>query len=129
MSIKAFMWKVLQIYNACMFVITIPIYLYGLCADGFPIYLYCSDLSVQDTGHDFVTVLSARHAIGHDAAGNLMLVSIDGKSWDHGVSLSQFSDLLISEGMVNGINLDGGGSQQVVVNGTDDDGLYPALSY
>jgi N-acetylglucosamine-1-phosphodiester alpha-N-acetylglucosaminidase len=76
-------------------------------------------MSAQNTGGGFATVISARHAIGHDAEGNLMLVSIDGKSWDHGIDLNGFAHQLIKLGMVNGINLDGGGSESAVVNGSN----------
>lgn len=67
---------------------------------------------------DFVTIESARTAIGHDAAGRIMLVSIEGKSRERGLGLIDFARLLISLGAHNAINLDGGGSAQVAVNST-----------
>ena len=61
--------------------------------------------------------MSARTAIGHDADGRLILVEIDGKTGERGLNLYDFADLLIAEhGMVNGINLDGGGSASADIN-------------
>eukprot|EP01137_Pigoraptor_chileana_P026372 Opistho-2@7534 len=76
------------------------------------------DLSHQETGRAFVTVRSARTAIGHDAHGRLVMAQIDGKTSVTGIALSDFADLLISKGVVNAVNLDGGGSGVVVLNGT-----------
>jgi exopolysaccharide biosynthesis protein len=72
------------------------------------------DMSVQETGRDFITVKSARSAIGHDSMGRIVLVNIQGKSWERGVDLYQFADFLIQLGIVNAINLDGGGSMTSV---------------
>eukprot|EP01100_Stratorugosa_tubuloviscum_P001344 TRINITY_DN129_c1_g1_i2.p1 TRINITY_DN129_c1_g1~~TRINITY_DN129_c1_g1_i2.p1 ORF type:complete len:450 (-),score=200.58 TRINITY_DN129_c1_g1_i2:34-1383(-) len=72
------------------------------------------DLSKQETGQSFVTITSARGAIGHDANGRLMLVTVDGKSYQRGTDLSNFADLLIRLGAINAINLDGGGSLTTV---------------
>lgn len=65
----------------------------------------------------FTDVTAARVAIGHDAAGNIKMVQIDGKTWERGVNLYQFSEVLLSHGLVNAINLDGGGSATTVVHG------------
>lgn len=75
------------------------------------------DMSSQTTGNTFLTVQSARAALGHDQLGRLVLVQVDGKSWERGVSLYQLADLLITLGVKNGINLDGGGSMTSVFNG------------
>jgi hypothetical protein len=66
------------------------------------------DLSIQETGGSFVTVTSARNSIGHDARGRLMLVLVNGKTYQRGVNLPLFAHLLVSLGAVNAINLDGG---------------------
>ena len=65
----------------------------------------------------FVQTISARAAIGHDDRGRLVMLAVDGKTDVKGVSLVELSHLLISFGVVNAINLDGGGSATVVVNG------------
>jgi N-acetylglucosamine-1-phosphodiester alpha-N-acetylglucosaminidase len=66
------------------------------------------DLSVQETGSSFVTVTSARHSIGHDRLGRLMLVLVNGKTGQRGVNLDSFANILVSLGALNAINLDGG---------------------
>lgn len=43
---------------------------------------------------------------------------MDGQTHRRGVNLWQFADLLIAHGVVNAINLDGGGSSTLVYNGT-----------
>ena len=74
----------------------------------------------QSTGSlaDFAAVRSARTAIGHDREGNLILVQIDGQTSARGLSLFDFSRLLIEMGLVNAINLDGGGSASLYINNT-----------
>ena len=67
-------------------------------------------MTVQATGGNFASVHSARTAVGHDSDGNALLLSIDGKTGQRGVSLYEMADILIQFGSVNAINLDGGGS-------------------
>ena len=64
-----------------------------------------------------MTVEAPRTAIGHNAAGQLMLYQVDGKDGT-GVGLSRMADDLIMFGAVNAINLDGGGSTTFVLDGT-----------
>lgn len=65
---------------------------------------------IENISNQFVEMLSARIGIGHDEHGNLIIVSIDGKSGVWGINLLQLADYMISLGAVNAINLDGGGS-------------------
>eukprot|EP01126_Amoeba_proteus_P055851 TRINITY_DN6956_c0_g1_i3.p1 TRINITY_DN6956_c0_g1~~TRINITY_DN6956_c0_g1_i3.p1 ORF type:complete len:367 (-),score=60.05 TRINITY_DN6956_c0_g1_i3:112-1212(-) len=74
-------------------------------------------MGIQTTGSSFVTVKSARSALGHDSQGRLVLVQVDGKSWERGVDLFELADFLVSRGVVNAINLDGGGSMTSVMGG------------
>lgn len=67
---------------------------------------------------EFRRFLSARVAIGHDKHGVVKVVQVDGKTWNRGLDLDQFAELLIGMGLVNAINLDGGGSSTSVVNGS-----------
>jgi len=78
----------------------------------------CPDAESTSTLQGFIDVVSARTAIGHDRHGRLVIVQVDGKTWDRGVTLYEFTELLISFGIVNAINLDGGGSATLVVNDT-----------
>ncbi|ELU02036.1 hypothetical protein CAPTEDRAFT_91764 [Capitella teleta] len=78
----------------------------------------CPD--AQSTGQlqGFIDVTSSRIAVGHDAEGRLIIVHVEGQTWSRGVNLNEFADYLISVGVVNAINLDGGGSVTAVVNGS-----------
>jgi len=74
------------------------------------------DMSVQETGSGFSTILSARTAIGHTADGKLLLLTISGRSYQRGANLMQMAELMISYGAQNAVNLDGGGSATFVQN-------------
>ncbi|XP_078689990.1 N-acetylglucosamine-1-phosphodiester alpha-N-acetylglucosaminidase-like [Branchiostoma floridae x Branchiostoma belcheri] len=78
----------------------------------------CADMQETGSLDRFVNVVSARSAVGHDEEGRVVLVHIDGQTGDRGVSLWEFSDYLQRLGLVNAINLDGGGSATVVMDGT-----------
>lgn len=73
----------------------------------------------QETGHfnTFVDVVSARTAVGHDAEGRLMLFHFDGQTGVRGLNLWEVADTLKKHGVINAINLDGGGSSTYVNNG------------
>ncbi|XP_052086600.1 N-acetylglucosamine-1-phosphodiester alpha-N-acetylglucosaminidase-like [Mytilus californianus] len=64
------------------------------------------------------TILSARSAIGHDKEGRILLMQIDGLNEHKGMTLYEFADLLLDYGFVQAINLDGGGSTTLIINGT-----------
>ncbi|XP_023146865.2 N-acetylglucosamine-1-phosphodiester alpha-N-acetylglucosaminidase isoform X1 [Amphiprion ocellaris] len=74
----------------------------------------------QETGllRTFVDVVSARTAVGHDAEGKLILFHIDGQTGLRGMSLWEMAEFLKKYGVINAINLDGGGSSTFVVNGS-----------
>eukprot|EP00002_Diphylleia_rotans_P039574 TRINITY_DN9203_c0_g2_i1.p1 TRINITY_DN9203_c0_g2~~TRINITY_DN9203_c0_g2_i1.p1 ORF type:complete len:445 (+),score=83.95 TRINITY_DN9203_c0_g2_i1:61-1395(+) len=76
--------------------------------------LRLEDMTIQESGGSFATMVSARTALGHNSDGELMILQIDGKSWKTGVSLKTMADVLIQFGAYNAINLDGGGSSTVV---------------
>ncbi|XP_048576830.1 N-acetylglucosamine-1-phosphodiester alpha-N-acetylglucosaminidase [Nematostella vectensis] len=78
----------------------------------------CEDLQESGSVDLFVNVLAARTAIGHDAQGRVVIVQVDGKTLQRGMDLYSFAELLIKYGLVNAINLDGGGSTTMVVNGS-----------
>ncbi|GLD62327.1 N-acetylglucosamine-1-phosphodiester alpha-N-acetylglucosaminidase-like protein, partial [Lates japonicus] len=74
----------------------------------------------QETGQfrTFVDVVSARTAVGHDTQGRLILFQIDGKTGQRGMNLWEVADFLKKYGVINAINLDGGGSSTYVVDGS-----------
>ena len=73
----------------------------------------------EETGNltEFVNVVSARTAVGHDRLGRVMMVVVDGQTRKRGVNLFELADIMIRQGAVNAINLDGGGSATLVRNG------------
>ncbi|KAG7272002.1 hypothetical protein CRUP_012022 [Coryphaenoides rupestris] len=74
--------------------------------------------TTQQTGSllYFMNVVSGRTAIGHDADGNVVLFHLDGQTGVRGMNLWEVADFLKKNGVINAINLDGGGSSTFVVN-------------
>ncbi|KAM8870376.1 N-acetylglucosamine-1-phosphodiester alpha-N-acetylglucosaminidase isoform 2-T2 [Spinachia spinachia] len=74
----------------------------------------------QETGlfRYFVDVVSARTAVGHNAEGDVILFHIDGQTGVRGMDLWEVAEALKSYGVVNAINLDGGGSSTYVTGGS-----------
>ncbi|KAM3935158.1 N-acetylglucosamine-1-phosphodiester alpha-N-acetylglucosaminidase [Leptodactylus fuscus] len=74
----------------------------------------------QNTGtfDYFMNVISARTALGHDKDGRLILFHVDGQTTDRGMNLWEVAKFLKQQGVINAINLDGGGSATLVINGT-----------
>jgi len=77
---------------------------------------------------EYETDRAARIALGADAENHPMLLWAEGSGKlgyekgqeSCGVSLSEFAEICAKCGMTNGVNLDGGGSAQLLVNGTRD---------
>ncbi len=60
-----------------------------------------------------------RSAIGYTADNNLILVAVDGREGSSiGMTLMELANFMKSIGCINAINLDGGGSTVMYVNGT-----------
>ncbi|XP_061676786.1 N-acetylglucosamine-1-phosphodiester alpha-N-acetylglucosaminidase isoform X2 [Syngnathoides biaculeatus] len=74
----------------------------------------------QETGsfRYFTEVISARTALGHDAEGRVILLQVDGRTGESGMSLFEMAVFLKNNGVINAINLDGGGSSTFVSNGS-----------
>ena len=74
---------------------------------------------------DYQRDWAPRIALGEDGSGRPMLVWAEGAGKLHytpgkdscGASLSEMAELCSSLGMVNGVNLDGGGSAQILLDG------------
>ncbi len=74
--------------------------------------------SLQGTLEYFASVISARTAIGHRADGSVVIRQVNGKTGSKGASLYDMASKLVQLGVVNAINLDGGGSSVAVGNNT-----------
>jgi len=65
-------------------------------------------VAIEHPTYDWVNMKAPRTAIGHDAAGALLLFEVDGDEPEQkGLSLYEFADLMIQWGAVNAVNLDG----------------------
>ncbi|XP_063270554.1 N-acetylglucosamine-1-phosphodiester alpha-N-acetylglucosaminidase isoform X2 [Prinia subflava] len=78
----------------------------------------CGDTQTTGTFDRFINVISARTAVGHDRQGQLVLVHVDGQTESRGINLWDMAEFLKQQGVINAINLDGGGSATLVLNGT-----------
>ncbi|NWI49223.1 NAGPA acetylglucosaminidase, partial [Calyptomena viridis] len=78
----------------------------------------CGDTQTTGTFDKFINVISARTAVGHDRQGRLVLAHVDGQTESRGVNLWEMAEFLKQQGVINAINLDGGGSATLVLNGT-----------
>ncbi|KAL3859709.1 hypothetical protein ACJMK2_009914 [Sinanodonta woodiana] len=78
----------------------------------------CSETEETGTLDDFASVLSARTIVGHDSDGRLIIAQVDGKTFKRGATLSSAAKILKDYGVINAINLDGGGSSTYVINNT-----------
>ena len=68
--------------------------------------------------YGFVIKRNPRTLAGIDAKRRTVLVTVDGRSADDlGLSVREAADVARSLGLVDAINLDGGGSTTMVVNG------------
>lgn len=68
---------------------------------------------------DFTTGRHPRTLVGWDAAGEVLLVTVDGRQpgVSEGMSLEEAADFLLALGVRDAMNLDGGGSTTFVVDG------------
>ncbi len=60
-----------------------------------------------------------RTGVGVTADGEILLVVVDGRQphWSRGATLGEFRNILVDLGAVSALNLDGGGSSEMVVDG------------
>ncbi|XP_029469204.1 N-acetylglucosamine-1-phosphodiester alpha-N-acetylglucosaminidase isoform X3 [Rhinatrema bivittatum] len=78
----------------------------------------CDQIQTTGTFEQFINVISARTAVGHDQDGRLILFHVDGQTRDKGLNLWEMARFLKDQGVINAINLDGGGSATLILNGT-----------
>lgn len=61
---------------------------------------------------NFNNQISARTILGQRANGDYVVILVEGKSNEYGVTVFQAQDICLSEGLVLAMNLDGGGTTQ-----------------
>lgn len=73
--------------------------------------------SVEGTAGGFTKTRHPRTGIGYDKQGStIYFITVDGRQKvSRGISLNEFADIMLSEGIYDGLNLDGGGSTTMVV--------------
>ncbi|EDQ89131.1 uncharacterized protein MONBRDRAFT_37217 [Monosiga brevicollis MX1] len=76
----------------------------------------CSNIEESGSLQEFANLQSARTALAHDSNGAVRIVQHNGQSGHYGINLYEFAKYLKQQGVVNAINLDGGGSSVSVVN-------------
>jgi len=69
-------------------------------------------VTIEPYTHGYADVALPRSAIGINAKGEVLLFAIDGRQpgYSMGVTLDELGELMASQGVVDAINLDGGGS-------------------
>jgi len=74
--------------------------------------------NIEGISKSFINLIAPRLAIGWDNEGQLILVIVDGiEAQKKGIDLVTFTDMLIKFGMVEAVNLDGGGSVTFIWDG------------
>lgn len=75
--------------------------------------------STEGVNKKFSETLHPRTGVGFSKdSSQLYFFTVDGRQKSSvGISLNNFADLMISEGVYEGLNLDGGGSTTMVING------------
>jgi exopolysaccharide biosynthesis protein len=73
-------------------------------------------------GTDNLTLVHPRTAVGVTLRNQLLLMTVDGRQsgFSEGVNLVELANLMLGHGARDAINLDGGGSTQMVMNYYDD---------
>jgi Phosphodiester glycosidase len=97
---------------------------------GIPVLVKGGTVVASDRCQDYFCGRNPRTAVGITADGALLLAVVDGRrpGWSVGMTLEEEGALMVALGAVRAVNLDGGGSSTMVVNGrvvnhpTDSDG-------
>ena len=85
---------------------------------GSPVLAQSGSPNPQDAPGDYTQGRHPRTAVGWTSAGEMLLVTVDGRQpgYSVGMTLRELADLLVSLGAVEAMNLDGGGSTTFVVD-------------
>lgn len=82
-------------------------------------------IAIDPYQHGYADVALARTGIGITAKGEVLLFAIDGRQpgYSMGVTLDEFAELMVSRGIITGLNLDGGGSTTLGIRLPGNDGV------
>ena len=91
---------------------------------GYPMLLQDGQILVRSSSRRYYVEPEPRSAVGLDSSGrSLLLVVVDGRqpNYSEGVTLTELSEILLEYGAHTALNLDGGGSSTLVVEGESDE--------
>ena len=73
----------------------------------------------EDFNNSLTSVRHPRSAVGINKNGDWVFVVIDGRNGLHssGATISELTEILRSQGVMYALNLDGGGSTEIIING------------
>ena len=89
----------------------------------------------ENFNNSLTAVRHPRSAIGINSEGDWVFVVVDGRNGLHssGATISEFTEILRSQGITYALNLDGGGSTEIIINGkiynSPSDGHERKISY
>lgn len=100
-----------------------------LLDEGIPAY------SDEDFNSAFVSARHPRSAVGLNNSGQWIFMIVDGRNGMHssGATISELTEILRSQGVTHALNLDGGGSTEMIIDGriynSPSDGYERNISY
>ena len=89
----------------------------------------------EDFNNTLTSVRHPRSAVGLSASGEWVFIVVDGRNGIHasGSTINELTDILRAHGIMYALNLDGGGSTEIIINGkiynSPSDGRERKISY
>ena len=82
-------------------------------------------LAIDPYTHGYADATLARSGIGITSKGDVLLFAIDGRQpgYSMGVTLDEFAEFMVNQGVITGLNLDGGGSTTLGIRLPGNDGV------
>ena len=73
----------------------------------------------EDFNNALTSVRHPRSAVGLNSKGNWIFMAVDGRNGIHasGATISELTEILRAHGVIYALNLDGGGSTEIIING------------
>ena len=89
----------------------------------------------ENFNNSLTSVRHPRSAVGLNANGDWVFILVDGRNGMHasGATITELTDILRAQGVLYALNLDGGGSSEIIINGkiynSPSDGKERKISY